>query len=84
MVSKETIKEIVDEEMTKIIDISELDLYRVTANIPPKGLKSLIVYNESVLSWIKQIVESDNKITTPEVKIQIIQEILERAERIGE
>lgn len=76
MITDKTIKELVNEEFERsILNISELDVYSVTSNIPKQGLRQVLVFNERILEWIKQIIDSDKEIATLENKVKIIKEI---------
>lgn len=81
MVIKDNIKEMVDEEMQKLIGVNEIDLYRITKGIPNVGLKLMVFYYYEVMLWIKQIIEINDGEVTPENKIEIIQEIIKSMDK---
>lgn len=85
MVAKELIKEIVAEKFAKsLLEINEIESYRMTSDIPKQGLRRLVVFNELILYWIKQVVNSDKETAIDGVKVEIIKEILNEMDKLGE
>lgn len=85
MVAKELIKEIVAEKFAEsLLEINEIELYRMTSDIPKQGLRRLVVFNELILYWIKQVVNSDKETAIDGVKVEIIKEILNEMDKLGE
>ncbi|WP_243124391.1 hypothetical protein [Clostridium sp. AWRP] len=72
----ETIKIAVDQMFQdKILGFNEIDIYRTTAGIPKEGLKLLSFTDHLILEWIRQIIDKQDGLVTPESKIKIIKEI---------
>lgn len=85
MITEEQIKEMVSDEFTRnLLNINEFTVCSTTLNMPKQELRTLVVFNELILSWIRQVVNSDQGVTTPELKLQIIREIFNSIDEMEE
>ncbi|MFL0194183.1 hypothetical protein ACJDU8_01055 [Clostridium sp. WILCCON 0269] len=75
-ISNEMIKDTVDQAFVeKIVSFSEIDIYKATSGMPKEGVRLLVFINHLILEWIKEVVNGEQELVTPETKIRIIEEI---------
>lgn len=82
MITKELIEELVGEEYNKNFSkIDDVEAYMITIGVEKQGLRQLFFYSSKILAWIKQVVESDKKFATSDIKVQVIQEIFKNVDK---
>ncbi|MFL0197625.1 hypothetical protein ACJDU8_18940 [Clostridium sp. WILCCON 0269] len=75
-ISNEMIKDTVDQAFVeKIISFSEIDIYKATSGMSKEGVRLLVFINHLILEWIREVVNREQDLVTPETKIRIIKEI---------
>jgi hypothetical protein len=81
VITKDMIKDVVNENFEDLVlDISELKACIITSGLKEKEIKTLLMFNEQLLSWIKKVIDAPDEIIDSENKVRFIKEVLDKAE----